>query len=295
MTGTNALRVTAPAKVNLYLGVGGVRPDGYHEVVTVLQAVDFGDEVVLVPDAPFAFACNPDLGINPADNLALRAARAMATTFAHPLDISIAVEKHVPAGAGLGGASSDAAAVICGLAELWRIDRTDGRLPEVARSLGADIPFFLEGGAALFTERGDVLERRLRPLEAAVVLVKPDEPVLTREAYAAFDRLGAPGLPATDGLIDALDSGDAAAVATRLYNAMTPASTVLVPAIAEAMNLLAGQPGVLGHAMAGSGSAVFGICADAASAEACAATARAAGLWAIATQTHPRGCTSGRF
>lgn len=283
------LRIFAPAKVNLHLAVGAPGPDGYHPVETVLQALAFGDTVTIEHGEPL-FRCMPDLGLAASDNLAWRAAQAMADAFGHALDAAIAVEKRVPAGAGLGGASADAAAVIIGLAELWALEVSTPRLVEVARTLGADVAFFLEGGAALYTGRGDVLARRLPPLDAAVALVKPAEPVATAAAYAAFDDHGVPSPVSPRALIEALESRDVRAAASCLHNAMTASSAGLVPAIADALALVRGCSGVLGAAMAGSGSAVFGVCEDSASADACVELAVSRGLWAVATRTYAGGC-----
>lgn len=283
------LRVLAPAKVNLHLAVGIAAADGYHPVETVLQALALRDVIELSPGGP-SFLCEPDLGVPAAENLAWQAARAMEQRFSRPLDMAISVEKRIPSGAGLGGASSDAAAVIVGLASHWGIRRDDVRLRVVARSLGADVPFFLEGGAALFGGRGDVLTRRLRSLDAAVVLVKPSEPVPTVLAYEAFDRASTAQHATTTGLVHALEAGDTRAVAGLLHNAMTGSSASIVPAIAEVLESVRSAPGVLGAAMAGSGSAVFGICEDDRSARECAERARASGHWSAATRAQPGGC-----
>lgn len=285
-----ALRISAPAKVNLHLAVGAVGADGYHPVTTVLQALALADEVTITPDVPFAFSCTPDFGLDPADNLAVRAARAMAAGYGRELAVRIDIAKHIPAGAGLGGASADAAAVILGLAEIWGVSRDDGGLAEVARALGADVPFFLEGGAALYTGRGDVLERRLTPLRAPVVLVKPAAAVPTPQAYDAFDRIPVVEAPGVAPLADALGRHDTQGTAALLFNAMTASSVSLVPEIADALGLIAEQPGVLGCAMAGSGSAVYGVFADDPGAAACADAARLAGFWACATATSDSGC-----
>lgn len=283
------LRIFAPAKVNLHLAVGAPGPDGYHPVETVLQTLAFGDTVTLAPGSA-AFHCDPDLGLTASENLAWRAAEAMATAFERPLDAAVRVDKRVPAGAGLGGASADAAAVIVGLARLWGVPDDDPSLVRIAAGLGVDVPFFLEGGAALFTGRGDVLVRRLRPLEAAVVLVKPEQPVPTIAAYAAFDELGVPTAAPVEQLLTALAAGNVAASAAHLHNAMTASSARLVPAISDALSFVRATPGILGAAMAGSGSAVFGICEDDAAAARCAAVACEAGYWAAATRTHVGGC-----
>lgn len=288
------LRVLAPAKVNLHLAVGAAGSDGYHPVVTVLHALALHDCVELAAGGP-SFVCEPDLGLADAENLAWRAASTMAERFDRPLDVAISVRKHIPSGAGLGGASADAAAVIVALAAHWGIDGADTRLSAVARSLGADVPFFLEGGAALFGGRGDVLTKTARPLDAPIVVVKPSQAVATARAYEAFDRLGQVDSPSPTSLLRALDAGDVEAVAGRLHNAMTASSVSLVPAIAESLELVRSADGVLGAAMAGSGSAVFGICRDGRSAEACAERARSMGYWSAATCTRPIGCEIERF
>lgn len=294
----STLIVTAPAKVNLHLVVGAVRDDGYHDVTTVLHALALHDTVTLTGGVPFSFACEPDIGLRPEENLAARAARSMAARFGRDLDVAIAIEKRIPAGGGLGGASADAAAVLTGMAALWGIDAQAHELVEVARSLGADVPFFLGGGAALMTGRGDVLEHRFGALDAPVVLVKPEEPVPTAAAYAAFDRLASldpsAGRLRTDvsfALRSALDAGDVREAAGALVNTMTPASVSLVPAIGDALALVSGAPGVLGAEMAGSGSTVFGICADDETATRVADLARVAGYWTAVTRLSAAGCT----
>jgi len=283
------LRILAPAKVNLHLEVGPRDSDGYHPVETVLHALEFGDFVTIVPAESFVFSCAPDLGVPHEDNLALRAARAMSVRFSRHLGMSISLEKRIPAGAGLGGGSADAAAVIFGLSRIWGIQAGDVGLGEVARSLGADVPFFLEGGAALFTGRGDVLKARLRPLRAPIVIVKPGDLVPTAAAYAAFDLEGPRDPWPIQPLLESLEAGSIDGVARHLHNEMTPASSGLVPTIAEVLRFVAASEGVLGAAMAGSGSAVFGICRDVASARACANGAATLGYWATATRTRVDG------
>ncbi len=287
-----ALRIAAPAKMNLHLAVGQLAPDGYHPVDTVLQTLAFGDTVTITPGGP-GFSCTPDLGLSADENLAWRAARAMAEEFDHPLDVALVVEKRVPAGAGLGGASADAAAVLVGLATLWGAEVGDRRLVDIARSLGADVPFFLEGGAALFTGRGDVLARRLRALDAPIVLVKPETGVPTGAAYAAFDALGIPAPVSPDPLIAALEADDVRAVAApslqrddarvcRVSYLTSPkrSHTLLAaPASSERRWPAAVRPS--------SASA-----RSTASAEDCAAAARAAGLWAVC-HPHPAGWLRG--
>lgn len=290
----STLVITAPAKVNLYLEVGAPRDDGYHNVTTVLHALDLSDTVTITANVPFTFACDPDLAVPAEENLAVRAARAMARSQHRDLDVAITLVKKIPAGGGLGGASADAAAVIVGLARLWAINPEDAILTDVARALGADVPFFLTGGAALLTGRGDVLERRLPALDAPVVLVKPPVSISTAAAYAAFDRLlagGAAPMPGTADILTAFDASDAALVAHSLANNMVPAAVSLVPRVTDLLTMVSEHPGVRGATMAGSGSTVFGVCESDAIARHVATAARASGLWAAATRFSARGCT----
>lgn len=279
------LSIAAPAKVNLFLGVGAVRDDGYHEVRTVLHVLEFGDTVHIEPAAALSLACDADLDIPPERNLAYRAAQEMSREFDRPADVAIRIEKRIPHGAGLGGGSSDAAAVIRGLAAMWGFAADDERCMRVGASLGADVPFFLvRGGAALMTGRGDVPERVFAGMPGVpVVLVKPSDPVPTAAAYAAFDEEPRePGSPAA--VIDALDSSDRRALAGALSNNMEHAAARVTPAVGEALEWTAAQPGVLGALVSGSGSAVFAITGSDAEANAVAAYAESAGLWAVATR-----------
>lgn len=285
-----ALRVLAPAKINLHLAVGGIRPDGYHDVVTVLHALAFGDTVTIRPATRFAFVCDGMPDLSPEDNLAWRAAHQMAARLGRRLDVAIAVDKRIPAGGGLGGASADAAAVITGLAAMWGLPAHSAETVAIARELGADVPFFLTGGCALFSGRGDVLERGLRALEAPIVLVKPTPPVHTAEAYRMFDALPPAPTRPTDAILAALEAGDAQRVAAGLFNNLTGAAVSLVPDVGEALDDLQRSPGVAGAAVAGSGSTVFGVCVDASAAERVMRAARDNGLWAAATSAVAHGC-----
>lgn len=193
-TESGAVELLAPAKLNLALEVLGRRDDGYHTIDTVLTTIDLADTVRLTPresgagltvslDGPRA------RGIDPTDDLAGRAARTMADAAQRAPDLEIAVTKRIPAGAGLGGGSSDAAAVLRGLNELWELAWPPARLEELGAALGSDVPFFLHAGAARCTGRGERVEplRDLRPLRA-LVIVPPVPPPADKTArrYAAL-------------------------------------------------------------------------------------------------------------
>ena len=166
----------------------------------------------------------------------------------------------------------------------------DERLQRVARAIGADVAFFTFGGAALMGGRGDTLTRRLRSISAHVAIVKPPASVPTSQAYSAFDTSPASAGEARQ-VADALRTEDVGALAAALANNLTAASSGLVPEISDALTWLAAEPGVLGSAMAGSGSAVFAICEQATDAQRIADIADERGWWGVATQTSAAGAT----
>lgn len=186
------LTLLAPAKVNLSLEVLGRRSDGYHEVRTILQAVGLCDEVRLFPADSLSLAVEPP-GAAPVDgNLALDAANSLRDAAGVRAGARIELVKRIPAAAGLGGGSSDAAAALLGLRRLWEIPMPNGALAEVAAVLGSDVPFFLRGGAALATGRGADLEALPSPCEPYVVLLlasdSPGMEAKTARMYGLLER-----------------------------------------------------------------------------------------------------------
>lgn len=282
--------VTAPAKINLHLGIGSVRPDGFHDVTTVLHTLELADSIRLTPADTFSLTCSEDLGIPAEKNLAFLAALAFAQEFGEPTGVAIELTKRVPAGAGLAGGSSDAAAVLAGLGAMTGRDSCDPRLVTLAKRIGADTAFFLHGGAALMSGRGDELVRTLPPLRVDVALVKPGDPVHTAQAYRTFDEAPVPA-SSHDAVVAALDAGDPVALGATLANNMTTCAITLVPQVAEALAWISAEPGVLGAAVAGSGSCVFALCADAGVAQRIAREAPMHDLWGAATATRLSGVT----
>ena len=170
------IRLLAPAKVNLSLEVVGKRPDGYHEVRTVLQAVDLTDELELDEADDIDLRVEPDGAAPVEGNLVLRAARLLQEAAGERRGAAIRLRKRIPAAAGLGGGSSDAAATLLGLVRLWGLDVSESHLDMLATALGADVSFFLHGGTALGTGRGDQLQGLPMPVERFTVIVTPAEP-----------------------------------------------------------------------------------------------------------------------
>lgn len=279
----------APAKVNLFLGVGQPRSDGYHSVATVLHSIELCDRVTLLPAERLRVRCDADLGVPAEQNLVHRAAVAMGEAFGRESAVSLSVDKRIPHGAGLGGGSSDAAATVALLATLWDVDPLAPACLEVAASLGADVPFFLSStGAALMTGRGDVFERELPALAAPVVLAMPPERVPTQAAYRAFDSAPqAPGDPAE--VVAALEAADAGLLAGSLRNNMEHTACSIAPSVCDALALIRREPGVRAALVAGSGSAVFGMCDSERTAAKVADAARREGYWACVTRLRQAG------
>ena len=176
--------VPAPAKLNLYLHVVGRRDDGYHLVDSLMVPIDWCDTLHFERRADGRLARH-DLGAPlPADDLSLRAARALQAAAATPLGADISIEKHVPWGAGLGGGSSDAASTLLALNRLWRLDWPLARLLPIGLALGADVPFFLGGTPARVTGIGE----RMQPVHVAsswFAVVKPAAGLETRQVFAS--------------------------------------------------------------------------------------------------------------
>jgi 4-diphosphocytidyl-2-C-methyl-D-erythritol kinase len=189
MSATHAVTVRAPAKVNLTLEVLRRRPDGYHELATVFQAVSIFDRLTVTAASGLSLRCDrPDLAGD--DNLVLRAARMLAGEFGVTAGARLQLEKHIPVAAGLGGGSADAAAALVALARLWDVRSSPERLVGLATRLGSDVAFFLGRPTALATGRGDVLTALPSPPALPVVVVRPagPEPLpdKTRRLYAAL-------------------------------------------------------------------------------------------------------------
>ena len=246
----------ASAKVNLVLEVLGKREDGYHELATVMQAVDLSDRLVLEDSDAFELRTSDPI---PTDrtNLAVRAAEALGRAAGVERGVRITLDKRIPVAAGLGGGSSDAAAVLVGLNRLWKLGWPVRKLADVAVEIGMDVPFFLGGGAAVGTGRGELLEP-IDGMSVSLVLVNPGSPVATAEAYRAVTSASYTDGRRARGMAQALARGRQAGVARDLYNALEAAVIPGRPEIARVKAALTAA-GALGTVMSGSGATVIGV------------------------------------
>ena len=291
--GARSVRERALSKVNLALCVLGRRPDGYHEIDTVMAAVEPADELALrlepgqppgqlslevtgpqaqalaragVPTAERVSAGPAVDGGEAPGNLVLRAALALARRAGRtPPAVHMRLVKRIPVGAGLGGGSSDAAAALRALNRLWALGLTEAELEAVGAEVGADVPFCVRGGV----QRARGLGERLTPLEcrleAACVVAVPEARVATSEAYRLWDRQRGPsaapdggGCPDVDALVAALARGELAEVRRRVRNDLAAAACRLSPETARLLSLFE-EAGAAGAGVTGSGSAVFAL------------------------------------
>jgi len=257
----DALRVRTPAKVNLFLEVVGRRPDGYHEIATLMATVSLFDTLEFTPDMAggLTLLCDyPGLSTGP-DNLVLRAARLLRERTGCTLGAEIRLNKRIPLAAGLAGGSSDAAAALEGLNRLWRLRLSALELASLAAELGSDIPFFFVGPAAWCTGRGEVIEPLRLGRALDLVLVVPPMGLSTAEVFRGVT---VPNEPRSGAAIrQAATAGDVSELGRQLHNRLQPTAERLCPAVADLFMRLAGL-GSAGQLMTGSGSTVFALCRD---------------------------------
>lgn len=259
-----AIRVRTYAKVNLFLRVFGARPDGYHEVETILHGVGLYDELdFMLSDDGIRVAMGFRGGMtgslpSKADNLISRAAELLRDRAEIPSGIDIEVLKGIPIGAGLGGGSADAAAALSVLCDLWDVGLSREALRSLAAELGSDVPFCIEGGTVLARARGEELTPLPQPSVMWFVLAGTFDPLLSRDVYAAWDRLGPTGDVTSVPMTIALGAGDTGEVAALLHNDLEPAAAALRPTLIAQKDALL-DAGCLGAAVSGSGPTLFGI------------------------------------
>lgn len=263
----NVTKIISPAKVNLVLAVGEKQESGFHEVQTIMHSLALhdtlsmrrfddegsGEGLQVMLKCESSFTIDPLL-IKAEENIAYKAVFELAKALGRTQDetIEMILNKVIPAEAGLGGGSSNAAAALVGAATLWGVGVEDERVQEVASRLGADVSFFLKGGCARLSGKGDVFKAQLEPRSGFVLLVRPDAGVSTGKAYAAFDE--DPVLPSSEYLssIAALD----AAVDVSLYNNLEKAACSVTPVVAQVLEWGRAAAGEENVVLCGSGSAV---------------------------------------
>lgn len=281
----DSVRVRVPAKLNLHLAVGDVRPDGYHELTTVFQAVTLYDDVVArAADGVHLRTSGEGTHEVPTDhtNLAWRAAELLAAHASVPADVLLELHKTIPVAGGMAGGSADGAGALLACSLLWRTGTPKSELSELAAELGADVAFPLTGGTALGTGRGEHLTPVLATGEYHWVLALADYGISAAAAYGELDRMRAAGtapapIGAPDDLLDALRAGDCGRLADELANDLQPAALSLHPELADVL-AAGGELGALGGVVSGSGPTCAFLCAHADAARELADDLAAAGV-----------------
>ena len=274
------IRVEAPAKLNLYLHVTGRRADGYHELDSLVTFTALADTLEIASADAFSFAVSGPFAeaLGTGDNLATRAAVALAERLGRRACVRIALLKRIPVAAGLGGGSADAAAVLRGLARLWGLGAAHASdLQDVALGLGADVPVCLDSRAAYMAGIGEVLSTPPPLPPCGVLLVNPGVPVSTGAIFAT--RQGP--FSVADRFRETPSNASALTALLRTQrNDLEPPARAQAPEISRVLERLGAAPGCLLARMSGSGGTCFGLFADeAAAAEAARAIAHENPNW----------------
>ena len=255
----------AYAKLNLTLDSLGLREDGFHELNMVMQSVSLRDEVTLTLTEEEGIRLSTEWGFLPTDgrNTAVSAARVFAEAADVNLDgLHIHLDKHIPVCAGTAGGSSDGAAVLRGLNRLFGTGFSIEELAKLGEKVGSDVPYCVRGGTMLAQGRGEILTPLPELPPCHIVMCKPAFAISTGELFHHLDTVRLRCRPDTDGVIAALEQGDLAGVARRMYNVFSdalPANRASV--VSDIQNTLI-QEGALGACLSGTGPTVFGIFED---------------------------------
>ena len=252
------ITIQAPAKINLYLDVFGKRPDGYHDLKMIMQAISLYDEINISKiESGIQVDCNYQYVPTGEKNIAYKAASLMLEKFNIKLGVNIRIKKQIPVAAGLAGGSSDAGAVMKGITELFKLDIDVLSLAALGREIGADVPFCIMGGTAIAEGVGEKLTT-LKPFsKVPIVLVKPNFGVSTAYVFKKYIQFNTER-PDPKALIEALAEKDAYKAGKKLYNALEMVTAEEYPVIREIKSSL-NSYGAVGSLMSGSGPSVFGV------------------------------------
>jgi 4-diphosphocytidyl-2-C-methyl-D-erythritol kinase len=267
--------VRVPAKINLCLGVGPVRDDGYHPLATVYQAVDLHDEVRATSrdDGQITVAVHSALDVRVEsapvpeddDNLAVMAARLLRETTGTTAGVDLAIRKVIPVAGGMAGGSADAAAALVACNDTWATGLSRAELEQIAAQLGSDVPFLLHGGNAVGGGRGETISPVLARGSYHWVFAMAYEGLSTKAVYAEFDRLNdgdrVPDPTVPDALLAALRAGDAEALGAALSNDLTEAALSLRPELQDTLEIGI-EAGALGAILSGSGPTALFLASD---------------------------------
>ena len=253
----------AYAKINLVLNIGDLRPDGYHDIQTIMQSLELHDDVTVEQTGGTGITVTASVDTIPTDesNLAVKAVKAFAAKTGVPADgLSIHIEKRIPVAAGLGGGSSDAAATLRALNVLYETNLSVDELAEIGIEVGSDVPFCVHGGCAYVEGKGDMVVPTTPMPQCIIVIGKPDLAISTEKMYQRFDQAELPQrADHTPEIMLRLRWENLKAVAESVGNAFEQVLMKNERNTVDMMKEVMNQFGTLGTAMTGSGPAVFGI------------------------------------
>ena len=250
----------AYAKINLSLDVTGRRPDGYHDLKSVMQTVDLYDTLTFASNDSGLVTLSsnsPQIPLNE-DNLIVKTCRLMRETFDIREGVSVDLVKEIPMQAGLGGGSADAACTLHALNELFSLGLSVETLCKLGVTTGADVPFLVRGGTCLCEGIGEILTPVSAPPACSVLIAKPSAGISTAEAYATLDLKPVEHHPDTDALLSALENADLKAMCAAMDNVFEPVAFRRVPEIKTLIDTMQDY-GAYRAMMSGSGPSVFGI------------------------------------
>lgn len=257
----------AYAKINLGLDVVGRLPNGYHEVKMVMQTVGIYDELTF-EKIPEGIRVTTDSGELPTgeDNLIYKAAKLMCERYGISEGVHIHLQKNIPIAAGMAGGSTDAAATLKGMNDLFDVGATMQELQELGVKIGADVPYCVMGGTALAEGIGEKLTSLTPAPDCTLLIAKPDINVSTKYVYEHLDAEGVEKHPDIDGMVEAIENGNLEGILERMGNVLETVTVTAHPVITQIKNRMK-ELGALQSMMSGSGPTVFGIYTDAGKAQ----------------------------
>ena len=250
------ITLKSPAKINLTLDILRKLPDGYHEISSIIQEISLYDEIKIEKSDQLRIYCNEPIPLK--ENLVLKAWKLLKNKFNIIDDVSINIKKNIPLGAGLGGGSSNAAAALKGINELFSLNLKNEELIKLASQIGMDVPFFIVGGTCMAKNRGEVIEKIRHLPKIELILANPGFPVSTEEAYKSLDLANIGKKLATEKLLKIINKGNAKEIASYLHNDFESATAKKYPAI-KALKEKMISLGCSNAVMSGSGPTVFAI------------------------------------
>lgn len=254
------LKIAAPAKINLFLEILGKRPDGYHELETVMQEISLCDYLSMEECSKgILFGCSKPGLATGEDNLVMKAVRLFQKESGVTKGVKVFLDKRIPVGAGLGGGSSDAAATLAGLNKLWKIGYDDKKLMSMAGKLGSDVAFFILGKTALCKGRGEVVTPYPCNAKYHYILIYPKYEISTAMVYNNFKISLTKNLKNVSSFLQQLATGDSDKVGACLFNRLEEVVLRLYPGVETIKNILA-EHAFSGVLLSGSGSSLYGLC-----------------------------------